>query len=128
MSHKNRLAAKKAKDEDAVGNFCISESHVSQISYFTQARSSCSYYQYVHDYSGSRSRSTPHFFSLWGVFRLVGRDVRRLSDIDTRLTHIIVAHQKEQYSYLLRTLALRIRLRIFNRTLVATTFHRASSR
>jgi hypothetical protein len=29
MSYKNRLAVKKANDEDVVGNFCISESHVS---------------------------------------------------------------------------------------------------
>jgi hypothetical protein len=49
MSHQNRLAGKKANGEDAGGNFCISESHVSQISYFTQARSSCSYSQYVHN-------------------------------------------------------------------------------
>jgi hypothetical protein len=43
MSHKKRLAANEANGKDAVGNFCISNSYVSQISYYTQARSSCSY-------------------------------------------------------------------------------------
>jgi hypothetical protein len=33
MSRKKRLAAIEANGKDAVGNFCTSESHVSQISY-----------------------------------------------------------------------------------------------